>query len=129
MELMRTLVLEETEADLVHHGRILATIPGVGLDLFADPAAASKTFVDQKIDVLVAFLKQIHLISGQRDVPTILLVGNGDKDARRAAYEYGVYNVIEKPIDPVSYLCIVRNALSIQVMRRNDATRAMAVVD
>jgi DNA-binding NtrC family response regulator len=62
-------------------------------------------------------------------VPTILLVGNGDKDARRAAYEYGVYNVIEKPIDPVSYLCIVRNALSMQVMRRNDATRAMAVVD
>jgi response regulator RpfG family c-di-GMP phosphodiesterase len=139
MELMRTLVLEETEADLVHHQRILATIPGVGLGLFADPAAASKTFVDQKIDVLVvddgivgggiAFLKQIHLLSGQRDVPTILLVGNGDKDARRAAYEYGVYNVIEKPIDPVSYLCIVRNALSIQVMRRNDATRAMAVVD
>jgi len=65
--------------------------------------------VDQKIDVLVVddgipegglpFLKQVQLLSGRRDVPVILLVTNGDKETRRAAYEYGVYDVIEKPID------------------------------
>ena len=55
-----------------------------------------------------------------------MLVANGDKEARRAAYEYGVYNVIEKPIDPASYLCIARNALSMQVMRRNDANNMTA---
>jgi len=108
---MTILVLEETEADLGHHQRILETIPGVRLGLFADPAAATKIYVDQKIDVLVVddgipegglpFLKQVHLLSGRRDVPVILLAANGDKDVRRAAYEYGVYNVIEKPIDPV----------------------------
>jgi response regulator RpfG family c-di-GMP phosphodiesterase len=59
----------------------------------------------------------------------ILLVANGDKEVRRAAYEYGVYNVIEKPIDPASYLCIARNALSMQVMRRNDANNTTAVVE
>ncbi len=136
---MTILVLEETEADLVHHQRILETIPGVRLGLFADPAAASKIYVDQKIDVLVvddgipeggiAFVKQVHLLSGRRDVPVILLVANGDKDVRRAAYEYGVYNVIEKPIDPASYLCIARNALSLQVMRRNDANSTTQVVE
>jgi putative two-component system response regulator len=139
MEAMTILVLEETESDLGHHQRILETIPGVRLGLFADPAAASKTFVEQKIDVLVvddgipdggiAFLKQVHLLSGRRDAPAILLVANGDKDARRAAYEYGVYNVIEKPIDPASYLCITRNALSLQVMRRNEANNAGALVE
>ncbi len=136
---MTILVLEETEADLPHHQRILETIPGVRLGLFADPAAATKIYVDQKIDVLVvddgiadgglAFLKQVHLLSGRRDVPVILLVANGDKEVRRAAYEYGVYNVIEKPIDPASYLCIARNALSMQVMRRNDANNTTAVVE
>jgi putative two-component system response regulator len=136
---MRILVLEETESDLVHHQRILETIPGVRLGLFADPAAAQKIYVEQKIDVLVvddgiadggiAYLKQLHLLSGRRDAPVILLVANGDKEARRAAYEYGVYNVIEKPIDPASYLCIARNALSMQVMRRNDANNTTAVVE
>ena len=136
---MTILVLEETESDLVHHQRILETIPGVRLGLFADAAAAQKIFVEQKIDVLVvddgipdggiAYLKQLHLLSGRRDAPVILLVANGDKDARRAAYEYGVYNVIEKPIDPASYLCIARNALSLQVMRRNDANNTTAVVE
>lgn len=136
---MTILVLEETEADLGHHQRILETIPGVRLGLFGDPAAASKVYVDQKIDVLViddgipegglAFLKQIHILSGRRDVPVILLVANGDKDVRRAAYEYGVYNVIEKPIDPPSYLCIARNALSLQVMRRNDANNTTQVIE
>jgi putative two-component system response regulator len=139
MDVMTILVLEETEADLGHHQRILETIPGVRLGLFGDPAAASKVYVDQKIDVLVvddgipdgglAFLKQVHLLSGRRDVPVILLVANGDKDVRRAAYEYGVYNVIEKPIDPASYLCIARNALSLQVMRRNDANTTTQVVE
>jgi putative two-component system response regulator len=139
MDVMTILVLEETEADLPHHQRILETIPGVRLGLFADPAAATKIYVDQKIDVLVvddgiadgglAFLKQVHLLSGRRDVPVILLVANGDKEVRRAAYEYGVYNVIEKPIDPASYLCIARNALSMQVMRRNDANNTTAVVE
>jgi len=139
MELMTILVLEETEGDLVHHQRILDTIPSVRLGLFADPAAATKAFTDQKIDVLViddgipdggiAWLRQAHLLSGRRDVPTILLAANGDKDARRAAYEYGVYNVIEKPIDPPSYLCIARNALSLQVLRRNEAQSALAVVE
>jgi len=136
---MTILVLEETEADLGHHQRILETIPGVRLGLFADPAAASKIYVDQKIDVLVvddgivdggmAFLKQVHLLSGRRDTPVILLVANGDKDVRRAAYEYGVYNVIEKPIDPASYLCIARNALSMQVMRRNEANNTTQIVE
>ena len=80
MDVMTILVLEETEADLGHHQRILETIPGVRLGLFADPAAASKTYTEQKIDVLVvddgipdgalAFLKQVHLVSGRRDVPT-----------------------------------------------------------
>jgi putative two-component system response regulator len=139
MDVMTILVLEETEADLGHHQRILETIPGVRLGLFGDPAAASKIYVDQKIDVLVvddgipdgglAFLKAVHLLSGRRDVPVILLVANGDKDVRRAAYEYGVYNVIEKPIDPASYLCIARNALSLQVMRRNDANNTTQVVE
>lgn len=139
MDVMTILVLEETEADLAHHQRILETIPGVRLGLFADPAAAGKIYVDQKIDVLVvddgipdgglAFLKQVHLLSGRRDVPVVLLAANGDKDVRRAAYEYGVYNVIEKPIDPASYLCVTRNALSMQVMRRNDANNATAVVE
>jgi putative two-component system response regulator len=139
MELMTILVLEETEGDLVHHQRILETIPNVRLGLFADPAAATKAFTDQKIDVIVvddgiadgglAWLRQAHLLSGRRDVPTILLAANGDKDARRAAYEYGVYNVIEKPIDPASYLCIARNALSLQVMRRNDAQNAVLIAE
>jgi putative two-component system response regulator len=139
MDVMTILVLEETEADLGHHQRILETIPGVRLGLFADPEKAVKIYAEQKIDVLVvddgipegglAFLKQAHLLSGRRDVPVILLVANGDKDARRAAYEYGVYNVIEKPIDPASYLCIARNALSMQVMRRNDANNATAIVE
>jgi putative two-component system response regulator len=139
MDVMTILVLEETEADLGHHQRILETIPGVRLGLFGDPAAAQKIYIDQKIDVLVvddgipdggiAFLKQVHLLSGRRDVPVILLVANGDKDVRRAAYEYGVYNVIEKPIDPASYLCIARNALSLQVMRRNDANNMTQIVE
>jgi putative two-component system response regulator len=139
MDVMTILVLEETEADLGHHQRILETIPGVRLGLFGDPAAASKIYVDQKIDVLVvddgipdggiAFLKQVHLLSGRRDIPVILLVANGDKDVRRAAYEYGVYNVIEKPIDPASYLCIARNALSLQVMRRNEANNTTQIIE
>jgi putative two-component system response regulator len=139
MEQMTILVLEETESDLVHHQRILETIPGVRLGLFASPAAASKAFVEQKTDVLIvddgipdgglAFFKQVHLLSGRRDAPAILLVANGDRDARRAAYEYGIYNVIEKPIDPASYLCVTRNALSLQVMRRNDALTATALAE
>jgi len=139
MDPMTILVLEDTEADLPHQQRILDTIPGVRLALHADPAAAHKFFVEQKIDVLVIddaiadgglpFLKQLHLLSGRRDAPVVLIVNNGDKDHRRSAYEYGVYNVIEKPIDPVSFLCVVRNALSMVVMRRNDATATQAVAD
>ena len=136
---MTILVLEETESDLGHHQRILETIPNVRLGLFADPAAAQKAYIDAKIDVLVVdndivdgglpWLKGTHLLSGRRDVPTILLCANGDKDARRAAYEYGTYNAIEKPIDPASYLCIARNALSMQVMRRNDANTVTTLVE
>jgi response regulator RpfG family c-di-GMP phosphodiesterase len=111
----------------------------VRLVLSADPAQAQKAFIDNKFDLLVvddaipgnalAFLKQIHLLSGRRDTPVIVIVANGDKDTRRAAYEYGVYNVIEKPIDPATYLCVARNALSFVVLRRNDATAAAAVAD
>jgi putative two-component system response regulator len=139
MDVMTILVLEETESDLVHHQRILETIPNVRLGLFADAAAAQKAYIDAKIDVLVVdndiveggipWLKQVHLLSGRRDIPTILLCANGDKDGRRAAYEYGIYNAIEKPIDPASYLCIARNALSLQVMRRNDANNMTTIVE
>jgi response regulator RpfG family c-di-GMP phosphodiesterase len=139
MDAMTILVLEETEADLPHQQRILGTIPGVRLALLADPAAAHKLYVEQRIDLVVldaaipegglAWLKQLHLLSGRRDVPVILIVNNGDRDARRAAYEYGVYNVIEKPIDPTTLLCVARNALSMVVMRRNDATATQAVAD
>jgi len=139
MDAMTILVLEDTEADLPHQQRILDTIPGVRLALLADPAAAHKLFVEQKIDLVVIddaipdgglpFLKQLHALSGRRDTPVILIVNNGDKDHRRAAYEYGVYNVVEKPIDPVSFLCVARNALSMVVMRRNDATATAAVAE
>jgi len=139
MDAMTILVLEETEADLPHQQRILETIPGVRLALLADPAAATKLFAEQRIDLVVVddaihdgglpFVKQLHLLAGRRDVPVILIVNNGDKDHRRSAYEYGIYNVIEKPIDPVSFLCIARNALSLVVMRRNDATATAAVAD
>jgi two-component system response regulator RpfG len=139
MEAMTILVLEETESDLPHHQRILETIPGVRLALVADPAAAQKLYTENRFDLLVvddgipdgglAFLKQIHLLSGRRDVPVVLITTPGNKDVRRAAYEYGVYNVIEKPIDPATYLCVSRNALSMVVMRRNDATAAAAVAD
>lgn len=136
---MAILVLEETEADLPHHQRILETIPGVRLGLFADPAQAGKTYTEQKIDVVVvddgiadgalAWLKQVHLSSGRRDVPAIVMATAGEKEVKRALYEYGVYNVIEKPIDPASYLCIARNALSMQVMRRNDANNVTGVIE
>jgi putative two-component system response regulator len=139
MDVMTILVLEEVEGDLVHHQKIIGTIPGVRLGLLADPVAATKFYIDNKVDVLVvdndirdggiAWLKQTHLLSGRRDAPVIVLCANGDKDARRTAYEYGVYNAIEKPIDPASYLCIARNALSMQVMRRNDANATTAVVE
>ena len=136
---MTILVLEETEADLPHQQRILDTIPGVRLALLADPAAAHRLFVEQRVDLLVVddaipegglpFVKQLHLLSGRRDAPVILITNNGDKDHRRSAYEYGVYNVIEKPIDPATYLCVARNALSMVMMRRNDATATTAVAD
>ena len=136
---MTILVLEEVEADLVHHQKIIGTIPGVRLGLFADPAAATKFYVDNKVDVVVVnnaipdgsivWLKHVHLMSGRRDAPVIVICANGDKDARRHAYEYGAYNAIEKPIDPPSYLCIARNALSIQVMRRNDANATNGVIE
>jgi response regulator RpfG family c-di-GMP phosphodiesterase len=139
MEAMTILVLEETESDLPHHQRILETIPGVRLALVADPSAAHKLSAENRFDLLViddgiadgglAFLKQIHLVAGRRDVPVVLITAPGNKDVRRAAYEYGVYNVIEKPIDPATYLCVARNALSMVVMRRNDATAAAAVAD
>lgn len=132
MDVMTILVLEGTSADLAAHGRILDTIPGARTRLAADPAIAMTAFVEHKTDLLVvvdtidggalAWLKDAHLRSGRRDTPVIMITANGDKDARRAAYEYGVYNCIEKPIDPASYLCIARNALSMQVMRRNEAT-------
>ena len=67
--------------------------------------------------------------TGKRDVPVVLIVANGNKEATRAAYEYGFYNVIQKPIDPASYLCICRNALSMQVMRRNDANNTTQIVE
>ena len=137
MDVMTILVLEEVESELAHHQRILETIPGVRLGLFADPAAAQKAYLDQKFDVVVVdneipdgglhWLKHAHLAAGRRDAPSILLAANGDKDARRSGYEYGCYNVIEKPIDPASYLCIARNALSLQVMRRNDANNVTNV--
>lgn len=136
---MTILVLEEVETDLPHHQRILETIPGVRLALVADPAAAQKLSVENKLDLIVvdaavaggglAFLKQMHMVGGRRDVPVVLIVAAGDKETRRSAYEYGVYNVIEKPIDPPTYLCVARNALSMVVMRRNDATATTAVAE
>ncbi len=136
---MTILVLEETESDLPHHQRILDTIPGVRLALLADPAAAQKFYIENRIDLLVVddvipdgglpFLKQLHLLSGRRDVPVVFITANADKETRRSAYEYGIYNVIEKPIDPATYLCVSRNALSTVVMRRNDAMAAAAVAD
>jgi putative two-component system response regulator len=139
MDAMAILVLVETEADLLHHQRILDTIPGVRLALLADTVAAQKIAVENRLDVLVVedavpggglgFLKAVHLLSGRRDAPAVLITANGDKETRRAAYEYGTYNVIEKPIDPATYLCVVRNALSQVVMRRNDATAAAMVAD
>ena len=139
METMHIVVLEEAKDELAHHQRILATVPNVKLGLFTDPAAAHKFVVDNTIDVVVVddeiagggipFLKQVHGIAGARHSPAILLTANGDKEARRAAYEYGVYNCIEKPIDPPSYLCIARNALSMQVQRRNDVTNMTATHD
>jgi putative two-component system response regulator len=139
MDPMTILVLEESEGDLGHQQRILETIPGARLALLADAGAALQTFAETKVDLMVvddgipdgglAFLKAAHLQSGRRDSPVILLTANGDKDVRRAAYEYGVYNVIEKPIEPANYLCIARNALAISVMRRNDSANMMLVVD
>lgn len=136
---MTILVLEEVESDLPHHQRILETIPGVRLALVADPAAAQKLSVEQRLDLVVvddaiagggiAFLKQLHMLGGRRDVPAVLITASGDKETRRSAYEYGVYNVIEKPIDPPTYLCVARNALSMVVMRRNDAAATGAVAD
>ena len=136
---MTVLVLEETAADLAYHSRILDTIPQTKTRLAADPAIAMTAFAEYKADLLViddaiegggvAWLKEAHLRTGRRDTPVIVLTANGDKDARRALYEYGVYNCIEKPIDPATYLCIARNALAMQVMRRNDASNVNAVVD
>lgn len=136
---MTVLVLEETAADLAYHGRILDTIPQTKSRLAADPAIAMTAFAEYNVDLLViddaieggaiAWLKDAHLRAGRRDTPVIVLIANGDKEARRALYEYGAYNCIEKPIDPAIYLCIARNGLAMQVMRRNDSTSVTAVMD
>jgi response regulator RpfG family c-di-GMP phosphodiesterase len=136
---MNILVLESSEQDLAAHHKILETIPGTTVGCYNDPAVAMKPFVERKVDLAVigdeipggglAYIKHVHMETGKRDVPVVLIVANGNKEAQRAAYEYGFYNVIQKPIDPASYLCICRNALSMQVMRRQDAQNITLIAD
>ncbi len=66
---------------------------------------------------LQAVLRERHI-----DLPVVVLTAHGDVPTARAALKNGAFDFIEKPVDDVMLLEVLRNALRVEHARRAAAT-------
>ncbi len=133
-EPLAVIVLDVVEAAHENHQKLFARLPGVGVVCFSDPGKALQSANTSGVDLMivslattadsVAFIKQLR--TGLPAVPIIAIAKDKEleKEVRQSAYEAGVMTLLEqRPIDPMVYLSSARNALSFQLLRREDKGR------
>jgi putative two-component system response regulator len=133
------VVVDDYEPNLVQFARIAERLPGARVVCFESAEKTLRWMSDHEVDLVVADLHMpaptgFDLVrsckSLSREVPVIVVTGDGDPSARRAARALGVDAYFEKPVDRTRFLEQARRLLNEgeqRRARRSAAPRDIAV--
>jgi FixJ family two-component response regulator len=106
----------------------VATQPFATAESFIDtyqPERAGCVLTDLRMPGMTGLELQAALHERQIEVPVVVLTAHGDVATARAALKNGAFDFLEKPIDDVMLLDVLRNALRVDRERRaTETTRA-----
>jgi putative two-component system response regulator len=128
---MHVAVLDDQDASLAGFAQILRRIPDVepvclkkaadGLHWLAGVEPAFVVVNNSLEDISgLDFIRRFRLISGREKTPIIFTSSKaGDRDLRRAVFEFDMYAYLEKPINPSEFLVYATRIIDEQRSRRD----------
>ena len=114
---------------------LLLSLKGVATQPFATAESFIETYQPERAGCVLTDLRmpgmtglelQAALRERQIEVPVVVLTAHGDVATARAALKNGAFDFLEKPIDDVMLLDVLRNALRVDRERRATETARAA---
>jgi two-component system response regulator FixJ len=106
---------------------LLLSLKGVATQPFATAESFIETYQPERAGCVLTDLRMpgmtgLELLAAlhqrQIEVPVVVLTAHGDVSTARAALKNGAFDFLEKPIDDVMLLDVLRNALRVDRERR-----------
>lgn len=122
---MQLIFVDDNQTNLNVYSLLARQIPRTEALTFASSAAALVWCEQHEPDLIVLdyrmpppdgleFIQCFRALRPDADVPIVMLTAERDRDVRRKALEYGAYDFLTKPADPVEFVTRVRNMLTIR---------------
>ncbi len=135
MSAIPVLVVDDHEPNLVLYAKVLSKIEGLEAHSYTDPRAAlawaqtripALAIVDHQMPELsgLDLMERLRAIPGRESVPFLMVTANDERVLRRDAMQRGVLGFLAKPVDPVEFLSLANNVLSLDRRRRDAVARA-----
>lgn len=129
------LVLDDHETNLTLYSRVIANIPNATPVTYASAKAALAwssvndpvlVLVDQQMPEMTGldFIRLFRELRGRSETPIIMITGDGNRELRREALRGGVSAFLNKPVDPIEFLAIASNVISMRTLRIDALARA-----
>lgn len=132
----KIVVIDDVETNLTLFSKVVAQIPDVQPICFTSSREALNwlavneavlIIVDQNMPELsgVEFISQTRE-RGQRDTPIVMITGHADRELQRDALKRGASAFLGKPVDPVAFVSLAKNLISLRGARFESMAKAEA---
>jgi response regulator RpfG family c-di-GMP phosphodiesterase len=132
----RVLVIDDVETNLTLFAKVVSQIPGIEPVCFTSSRdalawTATNACVLVIVDQGMPELSGIDFISefrGRHDsmTPIVMITGHADRELQREALKRGASAFLNKPVDPVAFVSLARNLITLRGARFDAMAKAGA---
>jgi putative two-component system response regulator len=135
--LAKILVIDDVELNLRVFSKVVTQIPNVEAVCFTSSREALTwcvnhepvlIVVDQNMPELsgIDFIAELRGRGGHPSTPIVMITGMTDKELQREALKRGASAFLNKPVDPVSFVSLARNLITLRGARFDAIAKANA---
>jgi response regulator RpfG family c-di-GMP phosphodiesterase len=137
---VQLLFVDDNQTNLKVYETLARQIAGTESKTFVSSAAALTWCEQHEPDLIVLdyrmpspngleFIQRFRAARPASDTPIIMVTGERDREVRHKALEYGAYDFLNKPADPVEFITRVRNMLTIRERGQRLEQNALNLAD
>jgi putative nucleotidyltransferase with HDIG domain len=132
----KVVVIDDVETNLMLFSKVVSQIPETEAVCFTSSREALNwlainetvlIIVDQNMPELsgVEFISELR-DRGNKDTPIVMITGHADRELQRDALKRGASAFLGKPVDPVAFVSLARNLISLRGARFDSMAKAEA---